>query len=342
VIEFDAKSFRQRFPWWGGDLQTIATGRCPPPKIPDAQSKQMKFKLDEHNTLFAMLDSPVTPPDKDLPLVLLIHGVPGSQDSRYMLRMSSYLIKQGHRVLRLNLHGAGPSRAECAGQYYAGSSGDLVALLAQLPGELKQDRVTVTAVGYSVGGAILLKYLGEQGENSLISAAASVSAPIDLFDTCRTLMRFRNVLYHRGVLTKMKKEATDPGAVLTPDERKNIESARTIFEYDDRFTAPRNHFDGAEDYYFKCSAVNFLPAIRKPTLLLASLDDPWVPGGVYVGHRWGSNESLSLKPILTSRGGHVGFHGAGYFQPWSDRAVAKFFADHDFGSFDEEAGRVPR
>ena len=81
--------------------------------------------------------------------------------------------------------------------------------------------------------------------------------------------------------------------------------------------------------------MNFLPDIRKPTLVLASLDDPWVPGAAYFGHRWGSNKSDSLKPLLTSRGGHVGFHGKGDYQPWNDRAVLKFFTDPK--SFDEPA-----
>ena len=178
-----------------------------------------------------------------------------------------------------------------------------------------------------LGGAILLKYLGEEGEHTKLRAAASISAPIDLFGTCSTLMRFRNLLYHRHVLAAIKREALADGAVLMPDERRNIEASRTLYEYDDGFTGPRNGFAGADDYYFNCSAVNFLPDIRIPTLVLASLDDPWVPGGAYSGHHWGSNRSLSLTPVLTPRGGHVGFHGVGGYRPWSDLAVMKFLEE---------------
>jgi predicted alpha/beta-fold hydrolase len=70
--------------------------------------------------------------------------------------------------------------------------------------------------------------------------------------------------------------------------------------------------------------VNFLSGIRVPTLLITSLDDPWVPGGAYVGNYWRSNESLSVQPLLSSRGGHVGFHGVGDSHPWSDLAAAEF------------------
>ncbi len=178
-----------------------------------------------------------------------------------------------------------------------------------------------------MGGAILLKYLGEEGTQTPLVAAASVSAPIDLLGTCLTLLRFRNLLYHRHVFDAVKREALADGAVLTPDERRNITAARTLYAYDDVFTGPRNGFAGAEDYYARSSALNFLPGIAIPTLVLAALDDPWVPGGAYLGHHWGSNKSQSLTPVLTEHGGHVGFHGTGGYKPWSDLAVLAFLEE---------------
>ncbi|MDP1964202.1 MAG: alpha/beta fold hydrolase [Reyranella sp.] len=314
--------FTQRFPWWGGDLQTIATVMIDvPSSLAPGSSERLSFTLKDGDTMLAMLDRPATP-QAGKPLVLLIHGVPGSETSPYMVRMSGYLLDKGYPVLRLNMRGAGPSRATCGGQYSAGSSRDLAELIGLLPPDLTA--AGVAAVGYSVGGAILLKYLGEEGSQTKLRAAASVSAPIDLLGTCLSLLRFRNFLYHRHVFGAVKREALADGAVLTPEERRNIAESRTLYEYDDRFTGPRNGFAGADDYYFQCSAVNFLPGIGIPTLVLASLDDPWVPGGAYSGHHWGSNKSLSLKPILTPRGGHVGFHGVGGYKPWSDLAVMQF------------------
>ena len=323
--ELKLPPFTQRFPWWGGDLQTIATALIDvPSSLAPGTSERLRVTLNDGDTMLAMLDRPATP-QAGLPLVMLLHGVPGSEDSPYMWRMSGYLLDKGYRVLRLNMRGAGPSRTTCGGQYSAGSSRDLAELIALLPQELKA--TGIAAVGYSVGGAILLKYLGEEGSRTPLIAAASISAPIDLLGTCLTLLRFRNRLYHRHVFDAVRREALADGAVLTPDERKNITAARTLYEYDDLFTGPRNGFSGAEDYYFRCSAVNFLPGIGIPTLVLASLDDPWVPGGVYSGHYWGSNKSLSLRPVLTPRGGHVGFHGTGGYKPWSDLAVMKFLEE---------------
>jgi predicted alpha/beta-fold hydrolase len=136
-------------------------------------------------------------------------------------------------------------------------------------------------------------------------------------------MRWRNVLYHTFVvLDPMRKEALAAIAKLTPEEREGIETAATIWEYDERFTACRAGKKTVLDYYNECSAIEHLAGIRIPTLCLAALDDPWVPGSGYVGYYWARNKFLT--PLLTTSGGHVGFHGTASVQPWRDLAVAEF------------------
>ena len=208
--------FRQRFPWWGGDLQTLAN-RLRPTHIELAphRSERLSFPLSDgtDDTLLAMLDRPAAP-EAGRPLAILIHGLTGAEDSLYILSMAHQLLDAGHAVLRLNLRGAGPSRAICGGHYYAGRSQDLRSLLVALPAALTKDGIV--AVGYSLGGAMLLKYLGEEGTSTPLVAAASVSAPIDLSVACARMMRPRNVLYHRFLLSQMKIEATGAGASLSP------------------------------------------------------------------------------------------------------------------------------
>ncbi|WP_300785370.1 alpha/beta fold hydrolase [Enhydrobacter sp.] len=291
------------------------------PALPvSCRSERLSFRLKDGDTLLGRLDQRPTP-RPNTPLVILIHGLTGSEESRYMLSQARLLLERGYRVLRLNLRGAGPSRALCSGHYYAGRSADFRELLAALPSELTGHGLM--AVGYSLGGAMLLKYLGEEGTAAPLVAAASVSVPIDLSATCRNMMRRRNRLYHRHILGEMKREATGEGALLSPKERAGILGARTIWQYDQNFIAPRHGFDGAEDYYERCKPVRFMPGIRVPTLVLASLDDPWIPGALYGGYDWRANPAL--KPLLTRQGGHVGFHGIGHRQPWSDLAIADFF-----------------
>jgi predicted alpha/beta-fold hydrolase len=324
-VSLDLPSFRPRFPWWGGDLQTIANRlRGVSTSLGPHASERLVFPLPDGtgDTLLASLDRPAVP-EGGAPLVILIHGLTGAEDSLYMISMARHLLERGRRVLRLNLRGAGPSRALCGQHYYAGRSQDFRTLLSVLPPELMRDGLV--AVGYSLGGAMLLKYLGEEGKASPLLAAASVSAPIDLAVTCRHMMRRRNLIYHHYILETMKVEATGQGALVSPAERAAILAARTVWDYDEVFIAPRYGFASAEDYYERCRPTRFMGSIRVPTLVLAALDDPWIPGALYRAYDWAGNRSLT--PLLPGQGGHVGFHGTGNRQPWSDLAVARFLED---------------
>lgn len=323
TFDFAKPAFRPRFPWWGADLQTLAGRLLPPiPTVAPHASERLAFPMRDGtgDTLLAMLDRPARP-RAGTPLVILVHGLTGLETSRYMMSMSRQLLGRGHRVLRLNLRGAGPSRALCRDHYYAGRSQDFRHLLTLLPSALVADGLV--AVGYSLGGAMLLKYLGEEGTATPLRAAATVCAPIDLSLTCRNMMRPRNWLYHRYILGQMKAEATAGGASLTADERAAVIGSRTVWDYDDRFIAPRYGFGGAEDYYERCRPSRFMASIRVPTLTLAALDDPWIPGALYEGYNWPGNRKL--VPLLAKGGGHVGFHAVDGAEPWSDRAIARFF-----------------
>ena len=319
----DLPPFRPRFPWWGGDLQTLASFLKPPPKDLTPHTSR-EFTVDLRDGTGDRLACTLDRPSVEVagkPLTILIHGLTGSQESSYIISMARCLLDAGGRVLRVNLRGAGPSRVTCGGQYYAGRSEDFRALLANLPVELKGEGVRV--VGYSLGAAMLLKYLGEEGEGAPVLAAAAVCAPLDLSVTCRRMLERRNFLYHRHLLGQMKVEATAPGARIQESEKAAILGSRTIWEYDEVFIAPRHGFAGAEDYYERCKPVRFMKDIRVPTLVLGALDDPWIPGALYSGYEWAANKAL--MPLLPLRGGHVGFHGSGSGIRWSDQAVMKFF-----------------
>jgi hypothetical protein len=162
-VSLDLPPFRPRFPWWGGDLQTIANRlRGVSTSLAPHTTERLTFPLPDGtgDTLLASLDRPARP-HAGAPLAILIHGLTGAEDSLYIFTLARLLLDRGRRVLRLNLRGAGPSRPLCGEHYYAGRSQDLRALLSLLPGELTRDGLL--AVGYSLGGAMLLKYLGEEG-----------------------------------------------------------------------------------------------------------------------------------------------------------------------------------
>lgn len=313
--------FRPRFPWLTGDLQTIANRFVPPASLTRYGIEVVRLPMADGDVLLAALHRPSTATDK--PLAFLIHGLTGSADSNYVMNSAAHLLSLGHPVLRLNLRGAGPSRSLFKGQYYAGRSQDLREVLALVPDEFRTKGLV--AIGYSLGGAMLLKYLGEEGDAAAFKAAATVSAPIDLSVTCAWMQRPRNSIYHSYILGNMKREATAEGALLSEVERAAILKSRSVWEYDEFFIGPRHGFEGAEDYYDKNKPLRFLPGIRVPTLMIAAADDPWIPVSTYRGFDWQSNPALT--PLLPNGGGHVGFYAAGDNVAWSDRAIERFLAE---------------
>lgn len=319
-------SFRARPPWLGGDLQTLRNYLLRVnPGLDRWPGERVEFPLDDGSgdVLLGSLHRPAAEDEtatRRRPLVVLIHGLAGSEDSAYLRAGARHLLRRGFPVLRLNLRGAGPSRALCRQQYHAGRSEDLAAAIGRMDGRLAGNGLCL--VGFSLGGNLLLKYLGERGRLAPVLAAASVSAPIDLAATQRRMMERRNRLYHDYMLAGMKQELmAAPGL---DDETHRIAAAvRDVRAFDDRLTAPRNGFAGVDDYYARSSAQQFLGGITVPTLVIHAQDDPWIPADAYLRVDWKSNPRL--VPLLPRRGGHVGFHGLGSFVPWHDRCIAAFF-----------------
>ncbi len=316
--------FVARPPWWGGDLQTLRNYVAPgQPRLPADRSRRLELPMADGSgdRLAAALDRPGQQTAR--PLVMLIHGLTGCEDSVYVRRSAAYLLGLGYPVLRLNLRGAGPSGPLCRQRYHAGRSQDLRDALAALDPALKARGLL--AVGYSLGANMLLKFLGEEGAGAPFLAAASVSAPIDLAATSRRFHRRRNALYIRYMMARIKAECLTPHADLDGRERAAIGASRSVYEFDQVFVAPRNGFADAEDYYAKCMALPFLDAIRVPTLVIAARNDPWVAAAPYLDFDWSGRPSL--MPLIAAGGGHVGFHGRGGTAAWHDRCIARHFAE---------------
>ncbi len=317
----EANPFVARAPWWGGDLQTLRNtfvrGRADLTPWP-GKRLALPMRDGSGDALAAALHRPMGAGGR--PLVVLVHGLTGCEDSAYIRASAARLLGAGHPVLRLNLRGAGPSRALCRLHYHAGRTQDLRDALAGLDAALLDPGII--AVGYSLGGNMLLKYLAEEGEAGPVRLAVAVSAPIDLAATAARLGTPRNAFYKRHLLSDMKAETQGGAAEVSARERAAIQSARAIYEFDDRFSAPRNGFAGGDDYYARCAAGRALGAIRVPTLLIHALDDPWVPGDAYARHDWAANGRL--MPLLSPDGGHVGFHGRCGPVAWHDQAIAAF------------------
>lgn len=324
-------SFRPRPPWIGGDLQTVRNFLLRiRPRLDRWPQERIEFPTEDGSgdVMLALLNRPIDGAANGRmngaaarrPLVMLIHGLSGCEDSAYIRVSARHFLRRGFPVLRLNLRGAGPSRPLCRQSYHAGRSEDLRHVLGAMDGRLAANGICI--VGFSLGGNLLLKYLGEAGRLAPVLAAASVSAPIDLAATQRRIMERRNRLYHDYVLAGLQQEA-----ITTPDLPEEIRriamAVASVREFDERLTAPANGFSGADAYYEDCKAVRFMAGITVPTLVIHALDDPWIPAAPYLAFDWAANSRL--RPLLPSTGGHVGFHGIDSWTPWHDRCVAAFF-----------------
>jgi uncharacterized protein len=311
--------FRERAPWFGADLQTLRNFIVgAPPDLPGGE--RLLLKLEDGDRLAARLDRPSGAITR--PLVVLVHGCAGSEASGTVVASMRHLVGQGWPVLRLNLRGTQPSLPTAPGHYHAGRTGDLADALRALPAHLAQNGIVL--VGQSLGGNLVLKFLGEGGHGLPVLAAVTVSAPIDLSATCAKMLKRRNFFYERFMLHWMQHEALAPGAAVSAAERAAIAAARNVYEFDDRFIAPRFGYRDAEDYYETNAAKHFLAGIARPTLILHALDDPWVPGACYTAIDW--PRLPMIEAVLSPGGGHIGFHGRGSHVPWHDRATARWLA----------------
>jgi predicted alpha/beta-fold hydrolase len=312
--------FFARPPWIGGDLQTMRN-YLRPVEIPLDQysEERVEFPLPDGDRLVAMLHRPAQ--ERDRPLAILIHGLSGTQDSVYLRRSARHLLSHGFPVLRFNLRGAGPSGPLCRWSYHAGRTEDLHAALMRLDGKLAGRGLL--AVGFSLGGNLLLKYLGERGRRALFLGAVSVSAPILPKQAQIRIMRRRNSRYHRHLLEGVKADFGRANAEMPTCLRATLSEIRTIYEFDDRVVAPINGFDGAEDYYTRTASYPLLGRITVPTLVIHARNDPWIPVKPYLQFDWAGN--AKLLPLLPRGGGHVGFHGLGGAAPWHDRCMVRFF-----------------
>ncbi|MGE3476981.1 MAG: YheT family hydrolase [Rhodospirillaceae bacterium] len=319
LIACELPPFHARAPWLGGDLQTLRnTLHFAPPDLAAYRrhSLQLPLRDGSGDALIASLNLPSENGTK--PLVVLIHGLTGSETSRNILASTAYHLSRGHPVLRLNLRNAGPSRGKCRHFYHAGRSQDLRDALAALPGELTAHGVFL--VGVSLGGNMLLKGLSEREGLERVIGAASVCAPIDLKAAQMRIMARRNFVYQHHLLGFLVRDSRF--IVKDTPLAARLPALRTIYDFDDRIVAPLGGFTGADDYYARSSAGPRLGAVAKPTLLIAAADDPWIPLASYTNREWLQNEPLSVA--ITPGGGHVGFHAKDSAVPWHDRAIGAY------------------
>lgn len=256
-------------------------------------------------------------------VAVLVHGLTGGFDSKYLRGLARLLIARQWRVVILELRGGGELPNRSAHSYHHGDTGDLRYLWRWLQQQAPQRRMAT--VGWSLGANVLLKALGEEAEQAPLSAAAAACAPF-LLEPCAEYLRRgfaqvyqRHLMQGLHALVRRKQAAVRlPAAVDAPAALR----ARDFFAFDDAYTAPLHGFADARDYYTRCQCQPYLRAIRTPTLIINARDDPFMPPSV-LPQAGQLAPTVSLE--LAQGGGHVGFVGrrpGGGLDYWLEQRLA--------------------
>lgn len=252
------------------------------------------------------------------PILLVLHGLEGSARSHYVMGLLRGAAGRGWRGVALNFRSCSGELNRLTRFYHSGDTGDLDAIAARLASYYPD--APLAAVGVSLGGNVLLKWLGERGEAAPVRAAAAISVPFDLGASAAALDRgVSRAIYTRNFMRTLRakvreKARAHPGFVDVAAALR----ARTFAEYDAVVTAPLGGFASARDYWERSSSGPYLARIRRPTLLINALDDPFVPRAALPDPR-GVGEHLSLE--FPARGGHAAFIEGRW--PWSTTSWAE-------------------
>ena len=262
-------------------------------------------------------------------LVIIIHGLEGSSGSKYITAMTKISNENGFDVAAVNLRGCSGAPNLLLPSYHSGKTEDLAEIISYL--ETNENYASYSIVGYSLGGNMLMKYLGEgrSDYSSKLHAAVGVSVPCDLKGSSESIAKFWNMVYMQRFLISLKKK-TKLKFQQFPDADLDLEAilnSRNFLDFDNLFTAPVNGFSDAGDYWKQNSCKQFLGGIEIPSLLITSIDDPFLSESCIPIHEARSNDHVKLE--VTKHGGHVGYNsnfekGSGF---WLERRIIEFFKE---------------
>ncbi|HLT81961.1 MAG TPA: alpha/beta fold hydrolase [Cyclobacteriaceae bacterium] len=275
----------------------------------------------------------ITTPDKDFldlywatqgadKLVILCHGLEGNARRPYMLGMARAFYLYGFDVLTWDYRGCGEEMNRTLRFYHSGATDDLHLVVRHAAAKGYRQ---INLVGFSLGGNIALKYLGEHHENAVrIHGAVAFSVPMHLASSCRKISRPENLVYSHRFLRSLKDKVMRKSRLMDGLDISPLPGIRTLVQFDDQYTAPLHGFENASDYYNKCSSIRFLDAIETPTLIVNARNDPFLSAECFP--RLEEHDFIRFEAPL--QGGHAGFtqfSKNGLY--WSEERAVRFIAE---------------
>jgi predicted alpha/beta-fold hydrolase len=249
-------------------------------------------------------------------LVIISHGLEGNSQRSYVLGMARAFFQSGYDVLAWNYRGCSGEVNRQLRFYHSGATEDLHTVVDHAASRYED----LYLVGFSLGGNLTLKYLGEEQAHSQVRRAVALSVPLNLHSSCLAISRPSNWIYTKRFLLSLSAKVRDKPDLAKAVDIKKLEGIRTLLEFDDHFTGPLHGFAGAIDYYTRCSSIHALPSIRIPTLVINAQNDPFLSEDCYPRQRY---DFVTLE--YPERGGHVGFAlfgGNGLY--WSEMKAVAF------------------
>lgn len=300
--------------WWlpGPHLPTIF-GKLAR-KVPPAHERVERWATPDGDAVSVARLDPATP---QAPTLTIFHGLEGSLHSTYAQGLMHQARARGWGAALLIWRTCDGRIPDAPRMYHSGETSDadffFRRLVAERPG------APILAAGVSLGGNVLLKWLGEQGADvpPELRAAAAISTPFDLGAGAAHLERGFSRVYVRHFVRQLKHKAfaaLEKHPTL-PVDPVRLASARSFWEFDDAFTAPVHGFAGADDYYARASSIRVLEHVAVPSLLFSAVDDPFLPSSVLDDVRGIADRNPALTPEFTPAGGHVGWVSGSPFSP---------------------------
>jgi predicted alpha/beta-fold hydrolase len=262
--------------------------------------------------------------DSTTPMVIVFHGLEGSVNSEYAKGMLRTIVKRGWTGVLMHFRGCSGRVNRLPRAYHSGETTDPTFFINWL--EEHFPKAPKFAVGFSLGGNVLTKYMGEMKNNTPLKASSIISAPLDLAASCKAIMQGSSRVYQKYLLDLLKNKfsrklkAMDLSKYIHVKED-GIWNIQSIWEFDDKITAPLHGFKNAMDYYLKSSGKPFIKSIKKPTLFIHSKDDPFLSQDAIP-----VQEELSetVRFELSEHGGHVGFVSKAK-EFWAEQRTCDFF-----------------
>jgi uncharacterized protein len=235
-------------------------------------------------------------------LVIIQHGLEGNSYRAYIKGMAKTFYEAGYDVLAWNYRGCSQEMNKQLRFYHSGATDDLGVVIDYA----KQKGYTdINLVGFSLGGNITLKYLGEMKDSSAIKRAVVFSVPVHLEGSCRKISEPSNRIYAKRFLDSLKLKILAKSKLMSGLDISKLHKIKSLIEFDDAYTSKLHGYQDAIDYYTKCSSLYFIKDIAVPTLIVNTLNDPFLskecfPSSEFRGHQF-------VKFEIPERGGHVGF-----------------------------------